>query len=59
MVALQRAARMKVPNKANINAKFNNLNVRKYQVHIDGNRYPRDVNIDYASNDYIDQYRDL
>ena len=41
-------------------ALFDNLNVRKNHVDIDGVRFPRDgVGIDYASNDYVDQYRDL
>ena len=60
IVARQRAVRIGVPNKANNVAVFDNLNVRKYHVHIDCVRYPRDgVSIDYASNYYLDQYKDL
>ena len=41
-------------------AVFDNLFVRKYHVDIHGVRYPRDgVRIDYASNDSLDQHRDL
>ena len=59
IVAHQTAARIGVPNKAKNAAFFENLNVRNYLVDIDGVRNPRDgVNIDYASNDYLDQYRD-
>ena len=48
------------PNKTNNVAVFNNLDVRKYHVAIDGVRYPRDgVKNDNAFNDYLDQYRDL
>ena len=36
------------------------MNARECHVHIDRLRYPRDgVSIDYASNDYLDQYGDL
>ena len=60
IVTHRRAARMGVPNKANNVAIFENLNVRKYHVDIDGVRYPRDgVSIDYTSSDYPDRYRDL
>ena len=39
---------------------FDNLNVSKYFVEIDGQRYPRDsILTNYPLNDYIDQYRDL
>ena len=56
----QTAARIRVPNKANIVAVFDNLNVWKYLVDVDGNRYSKDnVDFDYASNDYVDQYWDL
>ena len=58
-VAHQTAARIRVPNKTNIIAIFDNLNVRKYFVDIDGVRNPRDGGtFDYASNDYFDRYRD-
>ena len=60
IAAHQTAARIGVPNKARNIAVFDNLNVGKYHVDIDGVRYPRDgASIDYESNDYVDQYRDL
>ena len=56
----QTAVRIGALNKANNVAVFDKPNVRKYHVDIDGVRYPRDdVSIDYTSNDYVDQYRDL
>ena len=58
--AHQTGARIGVPDKAKNIAIYDSLDGRKYHVDIDGGRYPRDaVNIDYASNDYVDQYRDL
>ena len=58
--AHQTAARSNIPNKRNNISIFDNLNVRKYFIEIDGQRYPRDsVLTKYAENDYIDQYRDL
>ena len=60
IVTYQTEARIGVPNKANKIASFDSLNVRKYHVDINGVRYPRDgVNIDYASNEHLDQYGDL
>ena len=39
---------------------FDNMDLRKYYVEIDGQRYPRDnVLINYEENDYIQQYKDL
>ena len=39
---------------------FDNLDLRKYYVRIDGQRYPRDGGlINYEENDYIHQYKDL
>ena len=39
---------------------FDNLDLRKYYVEIDCQRYPRDgVRINYGENDYIQQYKDL
>ena len=39
---------------------FDNLDLRKYFVEIDGQRYPRDtVCINYEENVYIQQYKDL
>ena len=53
-VAHQTEARTGVPNKVNIFSIFDNLNVRKYHVDIDGVRNPKDgVSIDYTSNGYI------
>ena len=58
--AHQTAARLNAPDKGINISRFDNLNVRKYFVEIDGVRYPRDgVIIYYPENDYIDQYRDL
>ena len=60
LVAHQTALRTGVLNKAKNVAVFDNLNVRKYHVDIDGVRYPRDgVSIEYALNDYLDEYRDI
>ena len=56
----QTEARSGLPNKRNNISRFDNINVRKYFIEIDGQRYPRDsVLTNYAENDYIDQYRDL
>ena len=42
------------------NAIFDNLDVEQYFVEIDGIRYPKDgVHVNYNSNDYLDQYRDI
>ena len=39
---------------------FDNMDIRKYYVEIDGQRYPRDsVLINFGENDYIQQYKDL
>ena len=39
---------------------FDNLDLRKYYIEIDGQRYPRDSSLmNYEQNDYIDQYKDL
>ena len=39
---------------------FDNMDIRKYYVEIDGQRYPRDsVLINYEENDFIQQYKDL
>ena len=41
-------------------AKFDYLNLKKYYVEIDGQRYPRDgVLLNYEQNDYIEQYKDI
>ena len=58
--AHQTEARSTLPNKRNNTSIFDNINVRKYFIEIDGARYPREsVLTNYADNDYIDQYRDL
>ena len=52
--------RIDTPSKKNNTALFDNLDLRKYYVKIDGLRYPRDgVLINYEENEYIKQYRDL
>ena len=58
--AHQTEDRSALPNKRNNISRFDNINVRKYFIEIDGQRYPRDsVLTNYAENDYIDHYRDL
>ena len=58
--AHQTEARSALPNKRNNISIFDNINVEKYFIEIDGQRYPRDsVLTNYGENDYIDKYRDL
>ena len=39
---------------------FDNLDLQKYYIEIDGQRYPRDSSLmNYEQNDYIEQYKDL
>ena len=39
---------------------FDNLDLRKYYIEIDGQRYPRDSSLmNYEQNDYIEQYKDF
>ena len=39
---------------------FDNLDLRKYYIEIDGQRYPRDSSLmNYEQNDFIEQYKDL
>ena len=60
ITAHQTAARLNAFDKVINVSKFDNLNVRKHFVEIDGICYPRDgVLTIYGENDYIDQYRDL
>ena len=60
IVPHQTAVRAGASNKANNISIFDNLDVRKYVVEIDGVRYPKDsVNVNYTKNDYLDQYRDI
>ena len=41
-------------------AVFDNLDLRKYYIEIDGQRYPRDIFLmNYEQNDYIEQYKDI
>ena len=57
--AFQTMART-TPNKASNPAIFDNNNVTKYFVEIDGVRYPKDgVLTNFEENSYLDQYRDL
>ena len=47
-------------NKSNNIAIFDNADLRKYHVEIDGQRYPRDsLFINYEENDYFEQYKDI
>ena len=57
---LQTNLRTTTPDKKINIAIFDNMDLRKYYVEIDGQRYPRDsVLINYEENDYIQQYKDL
>ena len=39
---------------------FDNLDLRKYFIEIDGQRYPRDSSVmNYEQNDYFEQFKDL
>ena len=59
ITAFQTIART-TANKASNPAIFDDDNVTKYFVEIDGIRYPRDgVLINFEENSYLDQYRDL
>ena len=54
--AHQTKNRINVPNKNNNSAIFDNLDLRKHYVDIDGQRYPRDsLNQNYEEIDYIEQ----
>ena len=56
----QTRARADTANKNNNIAVFDNLNLRKYYVEIDGVRYPRDsVLVNYERNEYTEQNKDL
>ena len=58
--AHQTQNRISVPNKNNNIAIFDNLDLRKYYVEIDGQRYPRDtLFINYEENSYFEQYEHL
>ena len=59
IAAFQSNART-APNKNANPAKFDNNNVTKYFVKIDGIRYPKDgILTNFEENSYLDQYRDL
>ena len=58
--AHQTNLRTTTPDKKINIAIFDNMDLRKYYVEIDGLRYPRDnVLINYEENDYIQEYKDL
>ena len=51
---------IETPNKNNSITTFDILNLRKYYVEMETQRYPRDdISINYTENDYRDQYRVL
>ena len=57
--AHQTQNRIGAPKNNNNIAIFDNVDLRKYHVEIDGQRYPRDsLLINYEENDYFDQYKD-
>ena len=56
----QKRTRADTADKNNNFAIFDNLNIRKYYVEIDGQRYPRDgVLVNYEQNVYIEQNKGL
>ena len=58
--AFQTRTRADTADKNNNIAIFDNLDLRKYYVEIDGQRYPRaSFLMNYEDNDYIEQYIDL
>ena len=58
--AHQTSLRTNTPDKKINISIFDNLDIRKYYVEIDGQRYPRDsVLIYYEQKDYIQEYKDL
>ena len=60
IAARQTAARSGVANKTIHVSVFDHIDVKRYRVEIDGKRYPKNsVAINYATNDYLDQYRDI
>ena len=59
LAAYQSLAKIVVPYTLSNEANFDNLDVGKKFVGIDGYRYPKDAVItNYAGNEYLDQYRD-
>ena len=60
IAAHQSCTRADTANKNNNIAKFDKINLQKYYVEIDGQRYPQDsVVVNFEQNDYIEQYKDL
>ena len=58
--AHQTKDRIDAPISTKIVAIFDNLDLRKYYIEIDGQRYPRDSSLmNYEQNEYIEQYKDL
>ena len=58
--AHQSRLRSDIPNENTNIAIFDNLDLRKSYVDIDGQRYPRDIStMSYEETDYIEQYKDL
>ena len=56
----QTSLRTTTPDKKIIIAIFDNLDLRKHYVEIDGQRYQRGgISINYTKIDYIDQYGDI
>ena len=55
----QRETPARPPNQFN-NAVFDNVDVKRFFVEIDGVRYPKDlVETNFSDNKYLDQYREL
>ena len=60
IVAHQTKDRIDAPISTKNVSIFDKLDLRKYYIEIDGQRYPRDSSLmNYEQNDYIGQYRDL
>ena len=60
ITAHQTKDRILTPNKPNNIAIFDNLDLRKSYVEIDGQGYPRDgIRMNYSEKDYLDQFRDI
>ena len=58
--AHQTRLRLDTPNKKFNLAKFDNLDVQKFFIEVDGQRYPRDRSPkNYEETDYIEKYKDV
>ena len=58
--AQQTPDRINVPNKNKNNAIFDKVDLRKYNVELDGQRYPRETLLmNYEEKDYFEQNKDL